>query len=71
METGNCLNQIWLALDDGLKIIVKSMIFLSHNKDDKPIVEPIALTLAKRYGENNIFYDSWPIIPGDSILGKM
>lgn len=47
------------------------MIFLSHNKNDKPIVEPIALALAKRYGEDKVFYDSWSIKPGDSILGRM
>lgn len=47
------------------------MIFLSHNKNDKPFVEPIALALAEQYGEDKVFYDSWSIRPGDSILGRM
>lgn len=37
------------------------MIFLSHNGKDKDVVEPIAVRLKDVYGEENIFYDSWPI----------
>ena len=46
-------------------------IFISHNSNDKQIVEPIAIRLSKIYGQNNVFYDSWSIQPGDSIIGKM
>ncbi|MBR1416494.1 MAG: toll/interleukin-1 receptor domain-containing protein [Bacilli bacterium] len=47
------------------------MIFLSHNYKDKDIVEPIALKLKEIYGQENIFYDSWSIKPGENIIGKM
>lgn len=46
-------------------------IFLSHNSKDKAIVEPIAIRLARIFGQNNIFYDSWSIQPGDGIVDKM
>lgn len=47
------------------------MIFLSHNFKDKPIVEQIAIKLRDIFGSENIFYDSWSIQPGDSLIGKM
>lgn len=47
------------------------MIFLSHNSKDKLIVEQVALKLKGIYGQNNVFYDSWSIQPGDGILDKM
>ena len=47
------------------------MIFLSHNKNDKPIVEPIAIRLSSIYGADTVFYDSWSIQPGDGIIDKM
>lgn len=47
------------------------MIFLSHNHKDKPIVEPIANELCRVFGVNEVFYDSWSIQPGDSLIGKM
>lgn len=47
------------------------MIFLSHNKADKPIVEIIAIRLASIFGQENIFYDSWSMQPGDGIIDKM
>lgn len=47
------------------------MIFLSHNKLDKPIVEPIAIKLESIYGKEMIFYDLWSIQPGDGIIDKM
>lgn len=47
------------------------MIFLSHNYKDKDIVEPIAVKLKEIYGQENVFYDSWSIKPGESIIGKM
>lgn len=47
------------------------MIFLSHNYKDKDLVEPIAVKLREIYGEQNVFYDSWSIKPGESIIGKM
>ncbi len=46
-------------------------IFLSHNHNDKPIVEPIALRLANIFGEDQVFYDSWSISPGDGIIDRM
>ena len=47
------------------------MIFLSHNYNDKDVVEQIAVRLREVFGENNVFYDSWSIKPGESIIGKM
>lgn len=46
-------------------------IFISHNSNDKQIVEPIAIRLAQVYGQSNVFYDSWSIQPGDGIIDKM
>lgn len=46
-------------------------IFLSHNSKDKLVVEPIAIRLAEVFGRDHVFYDSWSIQPGDSIIGKM
>lgn len=47
------------------------MIFLSHNYKDKPIVEQFALRLRDIFGQDEIFYDSWSIQPGDGIIDKM
>ena len=47
------------------------MIFLSHNKNDKQIVEQVALQLRKIYGQEKIFYDSWSIQPVEGIIDKM
>lgn len=47
------------------------MIFISHNSKDKPLVEEIALRLAGIYGQDNVFYDSWSIQPGEGIIDKM
>ncbi len=47
------------------------MIFLSHTHADKLHVDPIAQRLAAAFGENNIFYDSWSIQPGDGVVDKM
>ena len=47
------------------------MIFLSHNYKDKDVVGPIAVSLANRYGKENVFYDSWSIKPGDGIINEM
>lgn len=47
------------------------MIFISHNCKDKQIIEPLALRLREIFGEDNIFYDSWSIQPGDGIIDKM
>ena len=46
-------------------------IFLSHNHTDKPIVEPVAIRLAAIFGQDQVFYDSWAIKPGDSIIEQM
>ncbi len=47
------------------------MIFISHTHKDKPIVDIIAQRIAAVFGQNNIFYDSWSIQPGDGIIDKM
>lgn len=47
------------------------MIFLSHNSEDKPVVEQVALKLKAIYGQDKVFYDSWSIQPGDGIIDKM
>lgn len=54
-----------------LNLLKKYMIFISHTHSDKVIVEPIALELSKIYGKEKVFYDSWSMKPGDSILGTM
>lgn len=46
-------------------------IFISYNHNDKDIVEPILSVLVKSYGKENIFFDSWAILPGDGIIEKM
>uniref|UniRef100_UPI004025E562 toll/interleukin-1 receptor domain-containing protein n=1 Tax=Phocaeicola vulgatus TaxID=821 RepID=UPI004025E562 len=46
-------------------------IFISHNSKDKPVVEPIALRLANAFGQDEVFYDSWSIKPGEGIIDKM
>lgn len=46
-------------------------IFLSHNFNDKPVVEPVAIELRKIFGQESVFYDSWSIRPGDGIIDKM
>lgn len=46
-------------------------IFISHNYNDKQIIEPVAIKLATIYGRENVFYDSWSIQPGDGIIDKM
>lgn len=47
------------------------MIFISHNHKDKPLVDMVARQLELSFSRDNIFYDSWSIQPGDSIIGKM
>ena len=47
------------------------MIFLSHNYKDKPVVEQFALRLREIFGQDQVFYDSWSIQPGDGIVDKM
>lgn len=46
-------------------------IFLSHNHNDKPLVEAVALKLAAIFGQDQVFYDSWSIRPGDGIVDKI
>ena len=46
-------------------------IFLSHNHNDKPLVEAVALKLANIFGQDQVFYDSWSIRPGDGIIDQM
>lgn len=47
------------------------MIFISHTHKDKPVVESIANKLKEVFGQENIFYDSCSIQPGDGIINKM
>ena len=47
------------------------MIFISHTNTDKPLVEPIAIKLSSVFGQENVFYDSWSIQPGDGIINEM
>jgi TIR domain len=47
------------------------MIFVSHNHKDKVIVEQFAVRLRDTFGQNNVFYDSWSIQPGDGVIDKM
>lgn len=46
-------------------------IFLSHNHNDKPLVEAVAIKLASIFGQDQVFYDSWSIRPGDGIIDQM
>lgn len=46
-------------------------IFLSHNHNDKPLVEAVAIKLASIFGLDQVFYDSWSIQPGDGIIDLM
>lgn len=46
-------------------------IFLSHNWNDKPVVEPVAIELGKIYGQDSVFYDDWSIQPGEGIIKRM
>ncbi|AUW57085.1 TIR domain-containing protein [Sphingobium sp. SCG-1] len=46
-------------------------VFLSHQFDDKPVVEPIAIALRDKLGATNVFYDAWSIKPGEGIIEKM
>jgi hypothetical protein len=46
-------------------------IFLSHNHNDKPLVEAVALKMAAIFGQDQVFYDSWSIRPGDGIIDQM
>jgi hypothetical protein len=47
------------------------MIFLSHNHKDKDVVEQFAIRLRDVFGQDQIFYDSWSMQPGDGIIDKM
>jgi hypothetical protein len=47
------------------------VIFLSHNSKDKVLVEPFALRLAQSFGQDDVFYDSWSIQPGEGIVDRM
>lgn len=46
-------------------------IFLSHNHNDKPLVEAVAVRLSSIFGQHEVFYDSWSIRPGDGIIDQM
>lgn len=46
-------------------------IFLSHNHNDKPLVEAVAVRLAGIFGKDQVFYDSWSIQPGEGIIDRI
>lgn len=50
---------------------MKQMIFISHSHKDKGYVDAIAQQLAETFGQQHVFYDSWSIQPGESIIGQM
>lgn len=47
------------------------MIFISHNSKDKDFIGPIAKDFRNAYGEENVFFDSWSIKPGENIISEM
>ncbi|RST60219.1 toll/interleukin-1 receptor domain-containing protein [Siminovitchia terrae] len=47
------------------------MIFISHTFTDKDFVNEVALQLKRTYGKNNVFYDTWSIEFGESIIARM
>lgn len=47
------------------------MIFISHTHKDKPVVEEFAIRLANVFGQDEVFYDSWSIQPGEGIIDRM
>ncbi|MBP1917176.1 hypothetical protein J2Z23_004161 [Lederbergia galactosidilyticus] len=47
------------------------MIFVSHNSKDKDFIGPMAQSLKESYGEENVFFDSWSIKPGENIIQRM
>lgn len=53
------------------KVDMSHRIFLSHNYKDKPLVEAVAIKLAGIFGQDDVFYDSWSIRPGDGIIERM
>jgi len=48
-----------------------NLIFISHNFNDKEFIGPIAQSLSDVYGEENVFFDSWSIKPGENIIQRM
>lgn len=54
-----------------MKAAMEQRIFLSHNHNDKPLVEAAAMKLAEIFGQDQVFYDSWSIRPGDGIIDQM
>lgn len=50
---------------------MSNKIFISYSHKDKMLVDTVARKLEIVFGKNNIFFDSWSMQPGDSIIGKM
>ena len=50
---------------------MSDLIFLSHTTADKQIVDYFAGKLREIFGQDRIFYDTWSISPGESIIGRM
>lgn len=50
---------------------MNEVVFLSHTYADKHIVDFFADNLSRIFGKGRIFYDTWSISPGESIIGKM
>lgn len=47
------------------------MIFISHNHNDKNFIGPMAEALKDKYGQDNVFFDTWSIRPGENIVERM
>lgn len=65
-----CNHEIFEIINQKL-FAISHKIFLSHNFNDKPLVEVVALRLASIFGRDQIFYDAWSISPGDGIIDRM
>lgn len=50
---------------------MRDKIFLSHAHEDKDLVGQVAEELRSVFGQDKIFYDSWSMKPGESLIGKM
>ena len=49
----------------------KNKLFISYSHKDISLIDTVARRLEIEFGRNNIFYDTWSIQPGDSIIGEM
>lgn len=72
MDVVEEIGERYLGVNIGGKAMKSSnKIFISYSHKDKALVEAVVKKLELEFGRNNIFYDAWSIVPGDSIIGKM